>query len=224
MNDPVAGVPSAVAPKRELAKYLLDGAGASFDARAAVNENRTLLPYLQDVRAKLERQLIPLATTEPKMDGKDCDELRKYLRIIGAACRPDFTSDQANVWIGAVIAKCTDLPGVSLCRAAAAALHQHYEFLTQAEGRIRQLAQEDKDRTWRAMARANAMQEELNRARDTTRQITDRVREPMATEEVHEWQRKGSLGTAIVNMGLAGGWILSSQLLPPDELPPPEGE
>jgi hypothetical protein len=208
MNDLVAG---GSGPSRELAKYALNE--PQWESAQAIAKFGG--EQLQATRAALNDQLVPLAKAEPGLNGPEAESIRKHLRLIGCKVRPDFSADQAEAWLGSVLVALSNLPTKCLFRASYDALHIPFQFPNEAEAKIRELAEAERERQQRAIRRLDAMQRELQGMRSPA--LPNGTREPLSTAEVHELQRS-PMGKELVRLGLAMGEIQPEQLLTPDQL------
>jgi hypothetical protein len=206
MNSPVAG-----APDRALATYALTQ--PEWDTDTALAQHGGV--NLQATREALNAQLAPLKTTEPKLDGEDSNAIRTYLRAIGVKIRPDFSPDQVTAWLDAMVLTFSNLPARCTIRALLDAVHMTFKFPSDAEEKIRALAEANAAKQRLAIHRLDLMQAELHRRRNPQPAISDDTGRPISDEEVHRWQRNGM--STLIRLGLASGNIRPEQLLPPDD-------
>ena len=204
------------APDRELAKLALSA--TEWDS-VEMARRFTSTKVVRDTRDELERSKTPLVTYEPRLDGSLSATVRAHLNTIGAAMRPDLSGDQAASWVNAMLIKLSDLPPNVAAKATERALHVAFEFPSQVEAKVRELAQEHIDRIDQAIRRMAALIAAIHEALNPRPRLTTTVDDdkPMDDAEVHELQRKGGMCKAILNLGLSRGFIRPEQLLPPDD-------
>lgn len=173
-------------------------------------------------RAELERSLTTLAHYEPKLDGSLASVPRRYLNVIGCAMRPDLSADQAQAWTEAMMFKLSDLPPHVLAKATERAAHVAFEFPSEVEAKVRELAAEHVERIKRAIRLAMSIEAALREAANPTRtalpaeptlQPGERVIDDATVQKL---QRGNGLGQAVLQLGIAKGWVLPEQLADDD--------
>lgn len=216
----MTNLPVGATPDRALAKHVLGT--PVFDVNDALSQFGG--EQLQSTRMALFERLTPLKQVEPKLDGSLAGQVRDYLKVIGGKVRPEFSTDQCMVWLNAVLMALSDLPAFCLRAAALDAIHVPFTFPNEVEAKVRQLAEAERERYQRAMRRIDAMQREIQRAAtmDTLQIEADPA--PLSDDEIHKLQRSGEMGKSLLRVGLAKGFILPEQLLPPDDPTLPQEE
>lgn len=208
-------------PDRELARLLLTADGADLDYAALARKHGALAT--RTTREELERSRTPLSSYEPNLDGSLSSVPRKHLNTIGCAMRPDLSPDQAQAWVDAEMIKLSDLAPHVVAKATERALHVAFEFPSQVEAKVRELAQEHMDRINGAIGRARAVERAIHEALNPRPALPEP--EPLRPGEkvvddalVHKLQRDPTgMGQAVVSLGRSKGWITDDQLLPIDD-------
>lgn len=205
-------------PDRELARALLQATG-DMDWTSLGRKHGP--GAVRATKAELERSLTALSHYEPRLDGSLSRTIRDRLCTIGAKIRPDLSPDQATAWVDALMIALSDLPPHVSAKAVERAVHVPFEFPSQVETKVRELAQEHMDRITAAIQRCAAIEQALKEALDPTPRIAppeplqpgDKV---LDDDEVHDLQRKGGMCKAVLDLGISRGFVLPDQLLPPD--------
>lgn len=207
-------------PDPELARLLLQTAiGDDLDYAYLGRKHASTA---RATREGLEQSLVPLGQLEPKLDGSLTKPLHDHLCTIGAKIRPDLSSDQANAWVRALLVAFSDLPAHVAAKAARRALHIPFQFPSEVEAQIRELATEHMDRIRAAIGRARAVERAIHDALNPKPQLVDdtplaKGEKVLPTDEVHKLQRLGGACKAVVDLGVSKGFITPDQLLPPDD-------
>lgn len=202
-------------PNRDLARLAMSPA---WDRDKAISEFGAL-----DVAAttqEIERSLTPLKSIEPGCVGEMSTKINQSLAMIGMKVRPEMPADQCRGWVNAVMVALSDLPPAILVRSAADAMHTCFEFLTNVEAKVREIAEARVETNRHALRRLHAMRAEIDRAMSAQPRLEDANEGALSTAEVHEMQRKGL--KEVIRIGLEIGSITEDQLMPPEEMD--EGE
>lgn len=208
-------------PDRELARALLAAVGDVVDYAYLARSHTA--GQVGATKAELVRSQTPLATIEPKLDGSQSRTLRDCLCTIGAKIRPDLSGDQASAWVGALMVAFSDLPPHVATKAAQRALHVPFEFPSQVEAKVRELAQEHMERIDIAIRRCDQLAREiadcLNPKPRLTRDPPPKPGEKTIPDDLtHTLQRDPTgMGRSILKLGMKLGYVLPDQLLPPDD-------
>ena len=207
-------------PDKELARALLAAAGEEVDYEYLARQHGTAT--VQATKDELARSQLPLKQFETKLDGTLSRTVKDRLRVIGCAMRPDFSPDQANAWVDAILIKLADLPPTVLAKAAERAPHIAFQFPSEVETKLRELAHEHMERIDKAMARCDHLMRTIHEAanprpalpRDEPLNPGERV---LDDDLVHRLQRDPTgMGQAILDLGKAKGWVTPDQLQPPE--------
>jgi hypothetical protein len=221
MKSPQAGQSRNLAhtadPNRDLARLALTHVGdwdSPYLARKhGLAETRRTREALEVERAQ------KLSQMEPKLDGSLTAIVKSHLSTIGCAVRPDFTPQQATDWINALTIKLADLPPSVAAKATGRALHIPFQFPSDVEAKVRELADEHMDRLATAIARLKAVEKAITDAinPDRPKQIESPVKpgeKVLSDREVHELQRGGDMTKMVLRLGMTLGYITPDQLLP----------
>jgi hypothetical protein len=199
---------------RELARALLTATGDALDYAYLARQHDS--GTVHATKSELERSRTPLAQMEPKLDGSLSRTLRDCLCTIGAKIRPDLSADQANQWVGALLVALSDLPHHVAAKAAQRALHVPFQFPSEVEAKVRDLAQEHLDRIEAAIRRCDAVTAAIHEALHPKHKALPEPPPPpgertISDELVHSLQSH-AMGREVVRMGLAKGYVLPEQL------------
>jgi hypothetical protein len=131
--------------------------------------------------------------------------------------------------VDAVLIKLADLPPNVSAKATERALHIAFEYPSQVEVRIRELAQEHLDRIDIAIRRMEAVMAAIHQALNPKPRLRDDYTRhegeaALPDHEVHELQRTGGLCQAVLRLGLSRGFIKPDQMLDPDDPTLPKEE
>jgi hypothetical protein len=213
-------------PDSNLARLALQTTDGKYDVDYI---RRTYRPAaIRATREALERERRhPLNAAEPTLNGSLTAKVKAHLHTIGAAVRPDFTSDQATAWVDALTIKLSDLPASVATKATGRALHIAFEFPSEVEAKVRELATEHLERLARAAADLERIErmiaEASNPHRLPPRPPIPEGEKVVPDELVHKLQRgnpdspNDGLGQMVVRLGLTLGHITPDQLLKEDE-------
>lgn len=210
--------PSPADANRQLAALALQA--VDWDAPALARQFP--VREVRATKAELERSTLPLTHFEPTLDGSMTATVRRNIETIGAKIRPDLSVDQGQSWINAMVRALSDLPPQVAAKATNRAVHIAFEFVSEVEGKVRELAEEHMARIRLANHRLAMILKALDEAvNGAPRIIDDRPPEErqkaLTDAEVHELQRGGEMQRTVLRLGLAAGHIKSDQLLPPDD-------
>lgn len=212
-------------PDRDLARTLLQPRVEGEHLDYGFLGRKHGLAAVRATKDELVRGRTPLNQMEPKLDGSLSRRPKDHLTTIGCAMRPDLSGDQAQAWVMAELVKLSNFPPHVLAKATERALHLTFQFPSEVEGKVRELADEHMERIAAAIMRVESIERALNEALNPQPQLTDeKAGKPLTTEEVHDLQRKGGVCKAVISLGLAKGYIAKDQLLPPDDPTLPQEE
>jgi hypothetical protein len=218
-NQQVSKSPPSGEANRELARFAL-GEG-DFDTQYMANKFG--LANARATRDELVKSQTPLLTYEPKLDGALTKRLHDHLNTIGAKIRPDLSSEQAQSWVSALIIALSDLPPHVATKATQRALHIPFQYPSEVEAKIRELADEHLARIAMAIRRMDAIKAAIAEALNPTHKAVEDKRpaeereKALPDSEVHKLQRQGGMGLQVVKMGLTLGYVKPEQLLPADD-------
>lgn len=147
------------------------------------------------------------------MDGSETRQVLDAFKPIGAKMRPDMSVDQGAHWATAIVLALSDLPAWIAVQALREAVHIPFDFPTEMETQVREIANRIHDKHLRALRRLRSLQDAILRATNAQPLIEDAIKpeEPMTLEEVRKMYR-GALGKELVRMGLTAGAIREEDL------------
>lgn len=214
-NQQVSTSPTSGKADRELARIALSAPDFDF-----AYFGRKFGPAITHAtRDEMQRSLAPLVQFEPKLNGSLTATLRAHLNTIGAKIRPDLSVEQSQSWVNALLIALSDLPPHVAAKATQRALHIPFQFPSEVEAKIRELADEHLARIATAIRRMDAVLAAINEALNPKPTLADQ-RPPeerdkaLSDREVHKLQRGGGPGPSIVRLGLTLGYIKPEQLIP----------
>lgn len=114
---------------------------------------------------------------------------------IGAKMRPDMGIEQAGFWTAALVKAFSDLPAFIVREALGEAIHVPFQFPTEMEKGVRDLAERKLEDHRRAVRRLQMMRDELQRALAPDPALAPPSDEPLGLDDVRatpKWLR--SLG------------------------------
>ena len=166
-------------------------------------------------REELERSMtVSLKHYEPRLDGSLTKQLREQLVVIGTKVRPDFSADEANRWVHAMLVALSDLAPKIAVKALKRAVHHPFEFPGQVEVKVREFASDERSRWQMAISRLKAMELATFNATHQ-RQIESRFDDKDLTkDEIHTLQKTRP---DIVKLGIKLGYINPDDLAPMEE-------
>lgn len=153
-----------------------------------------------------EQALTPMRKRQQAERQEDQRELAKAIRNIGARIRPDFTEDQARIWIAAMVDALDELPARIAIAAARDARSEPIEFPGQVLGVIKTKAEAHLSAYRRNIRRLKQMldladQPPLIEASSEARAAAQRI----SDEELQDMPEH------LRTLGLAGGFLIESQ-------------
>jgi hypothetical protein len=197
-------------PSRQIAKLARDPAFSLVKALAALPAGGAR--YIPETIAQYERALTPLRSSEPAFDGSLAKSVANAFAPIGAKMRPDMSQEQAMVWCAALVKALSDLPPRCVIAAFDEAVHIPFEFASQMEAKVREIAERKRQEHWIALSRLRQMQAEILRAAAPPQpQLEGPPDEPMSREELRKL-RKTAAGPNLIRMGLSAGFVLQADL------------
>lgn len=164
--------------------------------------------HLPATVAEYEGRLVSLRTAEPKLSGALARSVADAFAPMGAKMRPDMSPEQAGFWTAALVKAFSDLPPFIVKAALEEAIHIPFEFPTQMEVKVREIAERKLADHKRAIARLRAMIAEIQRMAHPPQAVLE------APEPDRPWspEELAKMPEGIRRMGLAGGWLTQSEL------------
>ena len=153
------------------------------------------------------QRLVSLRSREPGLDGKGAKSIADAFAPIGAKMRPDMSQEQAGFWASSIVLALSDLPAFVVREAMAEAVHIPFQFPTDMEAKVREIAERIFARHKRALLRLRQTMEALRRMAEGEKQLPPPPEgEPMSLDELRstpKWLR---------SLGLQSGAIRAEDL------------
>ena len=175
-------------------------------ALAALPEGGASLlgPTIEQYRQRLQ----PLKDAEPKFDGALSKKVADAFAPIGAKMRPDMSVEQGGFWASSIVLALSDLPSFIAVAALEEAVHTPWQFPTDMEAGVREIANRKLEEHQTSIRRLQAMRDEILRASQPPSpqlEAPDET-EPMSREEIAKLLRS-PIGKDLLRMGLRLGSI-----------------
>lgn len=150
--------------------------------QALPEHGASLLP---EIVQRYEGELRPLKTVDPRLDSSLTRECVNAFATIGIKLRPDMSTDQCGHWAVALIRGWSDLPHLCIRQALAEAVHRPFQFPSEVDAGVRELAEARHQRHLTALHRLKTMIAEIHRAAHPPQpQLTDETDRPMDLDEI----------------------------------------
>jgi hypothetical protein len=205
-ENQVAGLSTEPA-ERALAALALGEGFELPQAMALVQEGASVVATM----AAYQTSLAPLKALEGRAKADGARALDDALRPIGAKVAPHLSPDQCKAWRAAMVTALSDLTPRTAVKATREAVHVPMQFLSEAEGVIRDKASEVDARHAKALWRLRKLQAEIEAA----------AQPRLVAPEGWEGGKAGSLTEDelrrtpgfVLRWGLAAGHVTEAQLV-----------
>lgn len=190
----------------KLAKAGPSGGWSPSKALAALPQGDAALlgPTIEQYRQRLQ----PLKSLEPRLDGSLAKSVADAFAPIGAKMRPDMSVEQGGFWATSIVMALSDLPPFIAIAALEEAVHSPWQFPTEMEAGVREIAKRKLEDHQLAIRRLQAMRDEILRASTPPSPQLEApdTGEPLSREEVAKLLRS-PVGKELIRMGLQLGSI-----------------
>lgn len=158
---------------------------------------------------RYRQRLAPLKAAEPKFDGPLAKKVADAFAPIGAKMRPDMSPEQASFWASSIVLALSDLPAWIAVAALDEAVHTPWQFPTDMEAGVRDIANGKLEEHRAAIARLEALRAEIERAANppTPQLEAPDDSEPMTRKEIAHLLRSPVASEELFRMGLRLGSI-----------------
>jgi hypothetical protein len=161
--------------------------------------------------ARCRSELAPVPDDKLQLDNWRA-AVGERLKGIGAKIAPHLSVAQGDAWRAAMTDALADLPALVVLTAVKRAIHRPMQFVSEAEGVIRQIAGEVTSERQEAIARMERLKSEIERAAAPLPALPAPVEQPDLTSDEIRRLCRGDIGGPVLKMGLAAGWITQEQI------------